>query len=52
VFLITDAKKQMKNAGWRPPEGAYRKFKVMGKECDPAKPEEYVKSFAIHKLGG
>jgi nitrate/nitrite transport system substrate-binding protein len=51
VFLLTDAKKQMKNAGWRPPEGAYRKFKVMGKEFDPAKPEEYVKSFAIHRLG-
>jgi nitrate/nitrite transport system substrate-binding protein len=51
VFLLTDAKKQMKNAGWRPPEGAYRKFKVMGREFDPAKPEEYVKSFAIHKLG-
>jgi nitrate/nitrite transport system substrate-binding protein len=50
-FLITDAKKQMKNAGWRPSEGAYRKFKVRGQEFDPAKPEEYVKSFAIHKLG-
>jgi nitrate/nitrite transport system substrate-binding protein len=32
-------------------EGAYRKFKVMGKEFDPAKPEDYVKSFAISKMG-
>lgn len=49
VFMLTDAKKQMSLAGFRPPEGAYRKFKVMGKEFDPAKPDEYVKSFAIQK---
>jgi nitrate/nitrite transport system substrate-binding protein len=24
---------------------------VMGKEFDPAKPEEYIKSFAINKMG-
>jgi nitrate/nitrite transport system substrate-binding protein len=49
VFLLTDAKKAMAQAGFRPPEGAYRKFKVMGKEFDPARPEEYVKGFAISK---
>lgn len=49
VFLLTDAKKYMAQAGFRPPEGAYRKFKVMGKEFDPARPEEYVRSFAIGK---
>jgi nitrate/nitrite transport system substrate-binding protein len=49
VFMLTDAKKQMSLAGFRPPEGAYKKFKVMGKEFDPAKPDEYVKSFAIQK---
>jgi nitrate/nitrite transport system substrate-binding protein len=49
VFLLTDAKKYMAQAGFRPPEGAYRKVKVMGKEFDPAKPEEYVKGFAISK---
>ncbi|HVE53889.1 MAG TPA: CmpA/NrtA family ABC transporter substrate-binding protein [Ramlibacter sp.] len=49
VFLLTDAKKYMSQAGFRPPEGAYRKFKVMGKEFDPAKPDEYVRSFAIAK---
>ena len=51
VFLLTDAKKQMAIAGFKPPEGAYKKFKVMGKEFDPAKPEEYAKSFAINKMG-
>ena len=50
VFLLTDAKKYMAEAGFKAPEGAYKKFKVMGKEFDPAKPEEYIKSFAINKL--
>ncbi len=49
VFMLTDAKKYMSQAGFKPPEGAYRKFKVMGKEFDPARPEDYVKSFAIAK---
>ncbi|HET6828702.1 MAG TPA: CmpA/NrtA family ABC transporter substrate-binding protein [Ramlibacter sp.] len=51
VFMLTEAKKQMAVAGFKPPEGAYRKFKVMGKEFDPAKPDEYVKSFAISRAG-
>jgi nitrate/nitrite transport system substrate-binding protein len=51
VFMLTDAKKYMAQAGFKPPEGAYRKFKVMGKEFDPAQPEAYVKSFAISKAG-
>jgi nitrate/nitrite transport system substrate-binding protein len=49
VFLLTDAKKQMKALGQKVPEGAYRKYKVMGKEFDPAKPEAYAASFAISK---
>lgn len=49
VFLLTDAKKYMSQVGFRPPEGAYRKFKVMGKEFDPAHPEEYLQGFAIQK---
>ena len=49
VFLLTDAKKHMAQVGFKPPEGAYPKFKVMGKEFDPAKPDEYVKSFAISR---
>ncbi|NDC71665.1 MAG: nitrate ABC transporter substrate-binding protein [Betaproteobacteria bacterium] len=50
VFLLTDAKKYMTEVGFKPPAGAYQKFKVLGKEFDPAKPEEYLKGFAIHKM--
>ncbi|RYF71541.1 MAG: nitrate ABC transporter substrate-binding protein [Comamonadaceae bacterium] len=50
VFLITDAKKRMKEIGQTPPEGAYPKFTIMGKVFDPTKPDDYVKSFAIHKM--
>ncbi len=49
VFLITDAKKHMKELGQPVPDGAYKKFKVMGKEFDAAKPDDYLKSFAISK---
>ncbi len=49
VFLLTDAKKHMKELGQPVPEGAYKKFRVMGKEFDPAKPTEYLKSFAISR---
>ena len=49
VFLITDAKKHMKELGQPVPEGAYPKFTIMGKVFDPAKPDEYMKSFAISK---
>jgi nitrate/nitrite transport system substrate-binding protein len=47
VFRLTDAKKQMDEAGWRPPDGGYRKYTIMGKLFDPAKPADYVKSFPI-----
>jgi nitrate/nitrite transport system substrate-binding protein len=50
VFMLTDAKDQMKISGWRPPDGGYRKFKVMGKMFDPAEPEDYLRSHAISKL--
>ena len=49
VFLLTDAKKHMKDLGQKVPDGAYPKFKVMGKEFDPAQPEAYLKSFAIQR---
>ncbi|MGK2900548.1 MAG: CmpA/NrtA family ABC transporter substrate-binding protein [Burkholderiaceae bacterium] len=51
VFLLTDAKKQMKLLDQKVPEGAYRKYTVMGKEFDPDKAEAYAKSFAISKPG-
>jgi nitrate/nitrite transport system substrate-binding protein len=49
VFLATDTAKLMKEVGLTPPASASKSFKVMGKEFDPAKPEEYVKSFAIKR---
>lgn len=51
VFLLTDAKKTMKQLGMPVPEGAYPKFTIMGKVFDPAKPDEYAKSFKVSKLG-
>jgi len=50
VFLLTDAKKQMKALDQKTPDGAYRKYRVMGKEFDPAKPAEYAASFSIRKI--
>jgi nitrate/nitrite transport system substrate-binding protein len=49
VFLLTDAKKQMKALDMKTPEGAYPKFTVMGKVFDPEKAEAYANSFAIKK---
>jgi nitrate/nitrite transport system substrate-binding protein len=49
VFLLTDAKKRMKELDQKVPEGAYKKFKVMGREFDPAKAKEYAASFPIRK---
>jgi nitrate/nitrite transport system substrate-binding protein len=51
VFMLTDAKKQMEIAGWRPPDGHYRRVRIMGKLFDPAAPDEYLKSFSISKVG-
>jgi nitrate/nitrite transport system substrate-binding protein len=49
VFLLTDAKKQMKALDMKTPDGAYPKFTVMGKVFDPDKAEAYANSFAISK---
>jgi nitrate/nitrite transport system substrate-binding protein len=49
VFLLTDAKKQMKLLDQKVPEGAYRKYKIMGKEFDPATAATYADSFAIKR---
>lgn len=49
VYLLTDAKKRMAEVGLTPPKESYAKFKVMGKEFDPMKPEAYVDSFAIKR---
>ena len=49
VFLATDAAKLMKEAGMTPPSSTSKKFVVMGKEFDPAKPEAYLASFPIKR---
>ena len=51
VFLITDARKYMKELGQDFKAGpAYEKHTIMGKVFDPAKPADYLKSFAIKKV--
>ena len=50
VFLLTDARKRMKELDQAAPDNGYRKYRIMGKEFDPARPEAYVDSFAIKKL--
>ena len=49
VFLATDAMKLMKEVGMKPPTTTSKKFSVMGKEFDPAKPDAYIASFAIKR---
>jgi nitrate/nitrite transport system substrate-binding protein len=49
VFLLTDAKKTMKQLGMPVPDGAYPKFTIMGKVFDPAKAQAYSRSFAIQR---
>ncbi|MDO9505813.1 MAG: CmpA/NrtA family ABC transporter substrate-binding protein [Hydrogenophaga sp.] len=50
VFLITDARKHMKDLG-QPfaAGGGYTKHTIMGKAFDASKPAEYLNSFAIRK---
>jgi nitrate/nitrite transport system substrate-binding protein len=50
VYLLTDAKKRMKEAGIPVPEKQVKKIIVMGKAFDDTKPEAYVDSFKIKKL--
>jgi nitrate/nitrite transport system substrate-binding protein len=49
VFLATDAARLMKEVGMKPPTATSKKFSVMGKEFDPAKPDAYIQSFAIRR---
>ncbi len=49
VFLATDMTKLMTEMGLRAPATTSKSFVVMGKTFDPAKPDEYVKSFAIKR---
>jgi nitrate/nitrite transport system substrate-binding protein len=49
VFLATDTSKLMTEVGLTPPNATTKTFVVMGKTFDPAKPEDYLKSFKIKK---
>lgn len=47
VYLATDCAAKMKEQGYEAPTETYKTHMIMGKEFDPAKPAEYVDSFAI-----
>jgi nitrate/nitrite transport system substrate-binding protein len=49
VYLATDTARLMKDVGLTPPTATSKTFVVMGKAFDPAKPEDYIKSFAIKR---
>lgn len=50
VFLLTDAKRIMKDLGQDVPSGSpYPKFNIMGKAFDADKPKAYLDSFAIKR---
>jgi nitrate/nitrite transport system substrate-binding protein len=49
VFLATDTTKLMQEVGLSPPPTTTKTFSVMGKPFDPAKPAEYLSSFAIKR---
>ena len=49
VYLMTDAKRRMKEAGISAPAEMSRKIVVMGKPFDAAKPDAYVASFGIKR---
>ena len=50
VYLATDTAKLMKEVGLAPPTTNSKSFKVMGKEFDPAQPDDYLRSFAIKRV--
>ncbi|MEI6413675.1 MAG: CmpA/NrtA family ABC transporter substrate-binding protein [Pseudomonadota bacterium] len=47
VFLAADCGRMMKDLGYPVPSGTYKKHVIMGKEFDPAQPDQYLQSFAI-----
>jgi nitrate/nitrite transport system substrate-binding protein len=49
VYLATDTAGMMKEMGLTPPDPTKKTIVVMGKPFDPAKPAEYVDSFAIKR---
>src|SRR5215475_1654049 len=49
VFLATDTANMMGEMGLKPPDPSKKTIVVMGKPFDPAKPAQYVDSFAIKR---
>jgi nitrate/nitrite transport system substrate-binding protein len=49
VYLATDTARLMKEVGLKPPTATSKSFSVMGKAFDPAKPDDYIKSFKIRR---
>src|SRR6476659_868121 len=49
VYLATETAKLMREMGLTPPAGTSKSFVVMGKTFDPARPDEYLKSFSIKR---
>ncbi len=49
VFLATDAKRLMTEAGLVAPTTSTKSFVVMGKTFDPSAPKQYLDSFAIRR---
>ncbi|KPK40302.1 MAG: nitrate ABC transporter substrate-binding protein [Gammaproteobacteria bacterium SG8_47] len=49
VYLASDAGRMMKDLGYPVPDKTYESYEIMGKTFDPAKPEDYVQSFAIKR---
>ncbi len=50
VFLSTGAASRMRDMGLSVPEDGMRAHIVLGKTFDPAKPDEYLDSFAIKRV--
>jgi nitrate/nitrite transport system substrate-binding protein len=49
VYLATDTVQLMRESGLTPPQNAFKRFTVMGKEFDPSMPDQYLASFAIKR---
>jgi len=49
VFRATDARARMAEIGLKAPATNFTKHTIMGKVFDPAKPNEYLNSFAIRR---
>ncbi len=50
VYLATDCAAKLKEHGYKAPNITSKKHYIMGKEFNPAQPEQYVNSFEIHGM--